>query len=277
VTRADLIAGILHRLAGESGETHRAVMSTGYPSLDRQLGGGLRAGELIVLGGDAGAGATSLLMGLALRAAVNGTEALVLSSEATPELAWERLLAAESGVSHVAMRTGLLPADGAADLRAAARVLTGLPLHVEVSPHSPAGLAERLDSDSIAPLVLLDGLAAIDAPPRPLAEAHAQVLRLLKRVAVARESVIICTAPMSVDRTHTPIPRPSLADFGALGTVAQVADAVLAVYREGLYDDAPDVAGAFEVHVLKHRSVGPGYADLFIEPVAGRVEDLTDA
>jgi replicative DNA helicase len=272
-----MLTGILHRLAGDAGVAERAAVSTGYPSLDRQIGGGWRSGELVVVGGDAGAGTTSLLLGLALRSAVNGSPVLLLSSEATPALTWERLLAAESGVSHVAMRTGVLPTDGASDLRAAGRVLAALPLHVEVAPHSPQALVDRLEMDALPPLVLLDSLAGVDAPPRPLAEAQAQTVRMLKRAAISRGVTVVCSAPITVDRTVRPIARPQLADFGVLGTVGTIADVVLSVYREALYDDAPDVAGAFEVHVLKHRSIGPGFADLFIEPAAGRVEDLTDA
>ncbi|MCU0627592.1 MAG: hypothetical protein MUF21_14075, partial [Gemmatimonadaceae bacterium] len=95
-----------------------------------------------------------------------------------------------------------------------------------------------------------------------------------KRAAVARDCAVLVTAPMTVQSAYVPPPRPALADFGALGAVAAVADVVLAVYREALYDDAPDVAGAFEVHALKHRSARRAHADLYIEPAAGRVEDL---
>jgi hypothetical protein len=37
------------------------------------------------------------------------------------------------------------------------------------------------------------------------------------------------------------------------------------------------VAGAFEVHVLKHRAAPTAFTDLYIEPGAGRVEDLIES
>jgi replicative DNA helicase len=74
-----------------------------------------------------------------------------------------------------------------------------------------------------------------------------------------------------------PPPRPVLSDYGVLGAAANAADVVLGIFREALYDDAPDVAGAFEVHLLKHRAAASAFTDLYIEPGAGRVEDLIES
>ncbi|MCU0627308.1 MAG: DnaB helicase C-terminal domain-containing protein, partial [Gemmatimonadaceae bacterium] len=207
------LARLVHRLAGAAPHAAPDLVTTGFPSLDRLLAGGLRRGELAVIGGDTGAGTTALALGIALRAAVAGHAALVLTHEATVDITWERLLAAESGVSHVALRTGVLPADGAAALRAAAEVLAGLPLRIEVAPGGATTLTARLDDDAalLPPLVVIDGLAGIDAPPRPVAEAQAQLLRAAKRAAVARDCAVLVTAPMTVQSAYVPPPRPALA------------------------------------------------------------------
>ncbi len=276
-TSRELLTSILHRLAAEARPLPAPdLVQTGYPSLDRLLAGGLRRGELAVLGGDAGAGKTALALGIAIRAAVGGTPVLILTHESSAALCWERLVSAESGVTHVAMRTGVLPHGGGDALTSAADVLQRLPIAVELAPHTPALLAERVDGEGLPPLVILDGLSGLDQPPRPVAEAHAQSVRLLKRVAVEREVAMLVTAALASDRTLRPPPRPALGEFGMMGSAASVADVVLGVFREALYDDAPDVAGAFEVHVLKHRSAASAFADLYIEPGAGRVEDLLE-
>jgi replicative DNA helicase len=276
-TSRELLASVLHRLAADTAPVAAAdLLTTGYPSLDRQLAGGLRRGELAVLGGDAGAGKTALALGIASRAAVAGHPVLILTHESSETACWERLVAAESGVSQVAMRTGLLPTGGADALRSAGDVLRRLPITVERAPHSPSLLAERIDEGPLPPLVVVDGLAGIDQAPRPVAEAHAQVIRLLKRAAIDAGCAIVVTAPLAIDRTRRPAPRPTLGDFGILGAAAAVADVVIGLFREALYDDAPDVAGAFEVHVLKHRAAPLAFADLYIEPGAGRVEDLIE-
>ena len=278
-TSRELLSTVVQRLASVDGRPLPApdLVTTGYPSLDRLLGGGLRRGELTIVGGDAGAGKTALSLGIAIRAAVAGYPVLILTHEAGMERSWERLVSAESGVTHIAMRTGILPNGGADALRSAADVLRRLPITVEPAPPSPATLSERLDAGELPPLVIIDGLAGFDQPPRPVAEAHAQAIRLVKRAAVDQDVALLLTAPLAGDRDLRPPLRPRLTDFGTLGTIAAVADAVLGIFREALYDDAPDVAGAFEVHLLKHRSAAAGFADLYIEPGAGRVEDLIES
>ena len=278
-TSREFLAGVLQRLANDDVAPLPApnLVTTGYPSLDRLLAGGMRRGELAMLGGDAAAGKTALALGIAIRAAVVGHPVMILTHESSIETCWERLVSAESGVTHVGMRTGVLPRGGVDALRSAADVLRRLPITVEVAPPTPALLAERLDAIELPPLVIVDGLAGFDQPPRPVAEAQAQVIRLAKRTAVGRNVAVLLTAPLAFDRATTPPPRPRLADFAVLGTAASVSDVVLGIFREALYDDAPDVAGAFEVHVLKHRAAAGAFTDLFIEPGAGRVEDLLES
>ncbi len=277
-TSRELLNSVLQRLATEAKPLPAPdLVTTGYPSLDRLLAGGLRRGELTVLGGDAGAGKTSLALGVAIRAAVAGYPVVILTHESTEAQCWERLVTAESGVMHIAVRTGVLPSGAADALKSAADVLRRLPISVERAPHTPALLAERLEAGELPPLVIIDGLAGLDQAPRPVAEAQAQAVRLAKRIAVEMDVAVLLTAPLATDRTLTPPPRPTLSDFGILASAASVADVVLGVFREGLYDDAPDVAGAFEVHVLKHRSAPSAFTDLYIEPGAGRVEDLIES
>lgn len=278
-TSRELLSTVLQRLASDNARPLPApdLITTGYPSLDRLVSGGLRRGELTVVGGDAGAGKTALALGIAIRAAVAGYQVLILTHESSVERCWERLVSAESGVTHIGMRTGVLPSGGADSLRSAADVLRRLPITVELAPPSPALLGERLDAGTLPALVIFDGLAGLDQPPRPVAEAHAQAIRLLKRAAVDHDIALLATAPLSADVSLRPPPRPRLTDFGMLATASAVADAVLGIFREALYDDAPDVAGAFEVHVLKHRAAPSAFADLYIEPGAGRVEDVIES
>ena len=71
-------------------------------------------------------------------------------------------------------------------------------------------------------------------------------------------------------------PRPHLDDFGALGALKQFADVVLGLYRQEMYDSAPDVDGATELLVLKNRNGARGYVDLFFYKQWMRFEDMLE-
>jgi len=100
----------IHEATGESideltrfaaGDTSRYV-PTGVASLDRALGGGLRRGQVTLIGAPTGAGKTTILGGFAIAAASRG-EALIVSPEmSTAELA-EREIVRRSGVAKWAL------------------------------------------------------------------------------------------------------------------------------------------------------------------------------
>src|SRR5947207_10151038 len=67
------------------GDVPGDTVPTGFPSIDRILGGGLRRRDLVVLGGDIGSGKSALALGLALRTAQQGTGVALFSGEMDEE------------------------------------------------------------------------------------------------------------------------------------------------------------------------------------------------
>src|SRR5256885_270305 len=81
------------------GDVPGDTIPTGFPSIDRLLGGGLRRRDLVVLGGDIGSGKSALALGLALRVAQRGTSVALFSGEMDEERLMERALAIEGRVA----------------------------------------------------------------------------------------------------------------------------------------------------------------------------------
>src|SRR5256714_15693045 len=81
------------------GELPGDTVPTGFPSVDRILGGGLRRRDLVVLGGDVGSGKSALALGLALRVARQGVGVAVFSGEMDQERLMEPALAIEGLVA----------------------------------------------------------------------------------------------------------------------------------------------------------------------------------
>src|SRR5216110_679304 len=87
------------------GEVGDDTVPTGFPSVDKLLGGGLRRRDLVVLGGDVGSGKSALALGLALRVARQRGGVAFCSGEMDEERLMERALAIEGRAAVDELRT----------------------------------------------------------------------------------------------------------------------------------------------------------------------------
>jgi len=78
------------------------------------------------------------------------------------------------------------------------------------------------------------------------------------------------------DAYKSPTCRPTIEDFGALGSIRQHSDIILAIYREEMYDPGFGIEGATELLVRKNRNGSTGYADLYFYSKWMRFEDMLD-
>jgi replicative DNA helicase len=87
------------------------VWPTGFGLLDSTLDGGLRSGELVLLGGNEGSGKTTLAVQMVRNAVRTGRHALVFSFEHDAQTLIQRLLSLEAGT--LAVENGMHPSAGA--------------------------------------------------------------------------------------------------------------------------------------------------------------------
>lgn len=263
---------------GAPGESRDdTIVPVGFPSLTPLLHGGVRTGDLVVLGGDAQSGTTSLALAIALRARAMGVATVVLSGEMTPSRLFERALAAVSRVPLDALRQGDL-----GDLRRAA--VADAAGHLR--EHAP--VIQRLDGDGIAALeraaeaapaprlLVVDGLESLLTEAQGRDDQLAWSVLAAKRLAVRRDVAVLLVSHLpAFDRRRSDL-RPRLDDFGARGAVATHADLVLGLFREELYQRDLALAGAAELHLLKHRTGDTGYVDLYFDAPCLRFEDVVE-
>src|SRR5256884_8965762 len=102
------------------GDVPSDTIPTGFPSIDRLLGSGLRRRDLVVLGGDIGSGKSALALGLALRVAQRGTGVALFSGEMDEERLMERALAIEGRGAVDELRGAKLNDETRAGIRRAA-------------------------------------------------------------------------------------------------------------------------------------------------------------
>jgi len=259
------------------GSAPRDTIPTGFPSLDNALGGGVRRRDLVMLGGEVGSGKSALALAIAVRATGVGAKVRFLSAEMDQTRAAERALAIEARVRVDDLRRGNLDAESRSRLEVAARRLE------QQFPAFDALLAAdiaALEHDDVrlrgVDVVIIDPLQALTTGGRPLDEEMASSARALKRLAVERDVCVIATSGLpQIVRDRKDL-RPQLDDFGALGAPKQFADVVLGLYRQEMYDSAPDVDGATELLVLKNRNGARGYVDLYFYKQWMRFEDMLE-
>jgi replicative DNA helicase len=91
------------------------VWPTGFALLDTTLDGGLRSGELVLLGGNEGSGKTTIAVQMVRNAVASGRHGVIFSYEHSAQSIVQRLLSLEAATAAVA--AGLHPA-AAADVHA---------------------------------------------------------------------------------------------------------------------------------------------------------------
>ena len=252
------------------------TVPSGFPSLDKLLGGGLRRGDLIVLGGDVGSGKSALALALALRVARQERPAHFYSGEMTVERVLERALAMEGRARIDDLRRGTMDEETRAGVGAAAvRLRDELPVIERIPTGGVAAIAEEVQAVGGLQLVVVDGLEALLPGARESDEEGAAAVRALKQLALDTKSAVLLTTPLPRLAARDDR-RPVMDDFGAGGAVKERADVVLALFREGMYDNARDIAGATELLVRKNRNGGTGYVDLFFYEQWMRFEDMVE-
>lgn len=258
------------------GAPMRGTVPTGFPSVDRILGGGVRHGDLIVLGGDVGSGKSALALAMALRASQAGHAAAFLTGEMSRDRVLERVLALEGRARVDDLRQGTLDEMARASVGAAAmRLRETLPRIERLPAGGAAALAERVDAAWDLDLLVVDSLQALAPGARGRDEELAEAVHRLKVLALDLDVPILATAQLSPMAPREDR-RPTLEDFGALGAVKHHADVVLTLFREEMYDPARGIEGATELLVRKNRNGATGYVDLYFYSKWMRFEDMLD-
>lgn len=258
---------------------HRAVdhVRTGFPSIDTLLGGGLRRGDLIVLCGEVGVGKSAMAIAIALRANEAGFASAFFSGEMRAERLVERALAIEGRVRVDDLRRGTVDdATRATVDAAAARLRDRLPWFAELPDGGLADVDAAFGVLGMPELVVIDPLHWLADGAMPLDESLATVMRALKAMAIRHDVAVLVTTHLPAMIADRPDPRPTLDDLGALGSIKQVADVVLGIFRQEMHERASDVEGATELLVLKNRNGATGYADLYFYKQWMRFEDMLE-
>lgn len=237
-------------------------LSTGYPSLDDQLGG-LRPGQQIIIGARPGGGKTAIGLNIASNVIAAGHAVLFVSAEMPAEQIAERLLSSRSNISMSRLATGRLQ-DGDAERINEVVYAKGLirePLMVDDGSDQTAAriraVARWAVRNKDAKLAVVDYLQLL-SPENPKDNRVQQVGTLSRRIKqIARDLgipiIVLCQLNREVEGREGGKPR--LSDLRESGEIEAHADVVLLLHTKPNQEEEAEVWDS-DIIIAKQRN-GP--------------------
>lgn len=256
--------------------------ATGWVDLDIILGG-IRPGELVVVGGRPSSGKTAFAINLALRMARPDAPALITSLETEDRSLAYRAIAQITGIPVAALMRRMVKA---ADLERARDVIRELAEHPVLVDDRPlqtvadiAVQARRMKRRFGLSVLLVDYLTLVKAEPVSTKENRAYIVERMAYdlLALARELHIPVVALAQLNRgvEHRDGHVPTLADLRESGGIEQAANVVLLMHRPAAYDKSADKS-LLECIVAKHKDGPIGTARLWCDMSTMRIGNRAD-
>lgn len=248
----------------ESGQK-LAGMSTGLKDLDSRLGG-LRPGQLIIIGGRPGMGKTTLAMGFALDAVLKQEKsALVFSLEMSHGQLVDRLIASIAGVNLQKIQSGEVWADydDSNAISGAASRLRGAKLAIidkgNLTISGIRSTARKFKYKHTLDLVVIDYLQLMSGNGGSNRNEEISIIsRGAKLLARELNVPVVLLSQLNRESTKRPGAKPQVSDLRDSGSIEQDADVVVLVHRP--QDPEDPEYGSSELIVGKNRDGEAGTA-----------------
>lgn len=286
---ADLVPAVHDRIGAEQrGEIERNEIPTGFIDLDHKLNGGLKPGELAIVGARPSMGKTAFSYELVRSAALNGWPAVLFSAEMTEDAIVRRALARESGVPMTTIDRGRMTDNQRLSVGAASDKLAGLPIHIDdtsgITTDQMLVRTQRIQRAGPVGLVVFDYLELAgdrlggrnDSEERRISK----VITNLKHLAMSCNVAVVALSQVSRDVEHRKNLIPKLSDLRWASTIEQTADKVMFLYRHDYYvaqniaDYDPTLENVCQVIVAKHRNGPTGAVKLHYTGETFRFDNL---
>ena len=246
-------------------------VSTGFVDLDKMTSG-LQQGELVIVAGRPSMGKTTIVMNMAEHVALAEKKAVaVFSMEMSgPQLAM-RMIGSVGRVDQHELRTGTFKEDDWTRLVDAVGKLNEAQLYID----DTAGLnvlevrsrARRLHRQcgGLA-VIIIDYLQLMSGTSNSAGENRAteiaEISRSLKSLAKELKVPVIALSQLNRSVDARQDKRPMMSDLRESGAIEQDADVIMFIYRDEVYNPAPEAKGLAELIIAKQRNGPVGKIDL---------------
>lgn len=262
---------------------------SGFHDLD-EMTGGFQAGDMVILAARPSMGKTSIVVGMALHAAIAHQKSVAIYSlEMSKEQIVQRMLCHEGLVDLGKLLRGRLSDDDYVRLAQAAGHLNTAPIWIDdsgsLSIMEMRAKARRLKADQPnLGMIVLDYIQLMSGGSGSSAENRqqevSQISRGLKSLAKELGVPIIALSQLSRAPEQRTDHRPQLSDLRESGALEQDADLVMFLYRPERYmtpqeAEEKGMVGKSEVIIAKQRNGPTGIVELFFRKASTRFESLS--
>lgn len=236
-----------------------AGLSTGFKQLDAMTGG-LEPGQLVIVAARPSVGKTVAGCNIAAHAAGAGVAVLFFTLEMGRREIAQRILAARSGVTVQAMRSGTSDRHDWDQMTEMVAASAGWPLFIDDTPAVTVAYvrakARRIQRTHGLGLIVLDYLGLMRGIGDNRTQEVGSISRGLKALAKELKVPVIALAQLNRASEGRPNRQPTLADLRDSGEIEQDADIVAMLHREDMHRTAPEWEGLAQMFIRKNRN-GP--------------------
>ena len=273
-------------------DIHLSPIATGFPDLDKLLGGGLQRSDLAIIAARPSLGKSTLAFNIARHAAEQLARVAVFSLEMSAEQIGIRLVASEADVDSHRMRVGLLNSQEEQREHDAIGYLSGLPIYIDETPFQRIvemrSKITRLHNEEPIDLLIVDYIQLITGSSGRSENRvmdMGEISRSLKSIARELDIPVLALSQLSRAPEQRQNHRPILSDLRESGSIEQDADVVAFIYREDKNvsrdewekrrPSDPYPVNVAELIVAKHRNGPTGSVHLYFRDDVVRFESMT--
>lgn len=261
---ADLLQERMDRI-DDAYQGNIKLLSTGLIDLDRQLGGGIEGGSLIIVAACASMGKTSLAIQLAEAFQTPDSASLIFSIEMSNGLLVDRLISNKSKISSSNLRTGEIQEEDFDSLMASIPKLQSLNMLLDDRTNKLNGMrskARTVKRKHGLSCIVIDyiGLMLNDDGDKSNSREQqiSTITRGLKSLAKELQIPVIALSQLNRKVADRSDKRPLMSDLRDSGAIEQDADVIMLVYRDDYYDPNSQYKGLAEINVAKNRNGATG-------------------
>ena len=263
-------------LAMEEFEQPVTALSTGFVELDNRIVG-LEPG-LIVVGGTASMGKTTLALSITSNVCLAGKKVLYVSREMTRGQLLHRLFGMFANIPLVSIRDR---SAGLAEVQRGASEVMGWDLLIDVKAGTYQEVGAAMDKMGEVDLVVVDYLQLMEGAKANNKHLETfDVVKGLKRLGTDRLVPVMLLSQLNQGHNQRAEFKPRMGDLKESGSIGDSANVVLLLYRKDYYIERGIFEGDLDnkvvVSIAKQQQGAPGFAVLKFEKEYVRFDNYKD-